>query len=52
MLSEEDIGIIKELIGLAKRIIEDDPKLKVLAELLMRYIAQGISMICSIICRI
>jgi superfamily II DNA or RNA helicase len=45
VLSEEDVGIIKELIGLAKRIMEDDSKLKVLAELLMRYIAQGMKVV-------
>ncbi len=41
VLSEEDVGIIKELIGLGTRIMEDDTKLRVLAELLRKYISEG-----------
>ena len=45
VLSEGDARIINDLIKLANRIIEDDSKLNVLAELLRTYISQGMKVV-------
>jgi len=45
VLSEGDAEIIKELMGLSTRIMEDDTKLRVLAELLRKYISEGMKVV-------
>lgn len=45
VLSKEDVEIIKELIGLGTRIMEDDTKLRVLAELLGNYSSEGMKVV-------
>ncbi|RZN42178.1 MAG: helicase, partial [Methanophagales archaeon ANME-1-THS] len=45
VLGDEDVALIKELIGLCRRIMNDDSKLRVLAELLKRSISQGMKVV-------